>query len=171
VHRRLALLAPPLLLAACGSSSPKAQAPAKPPAAQFLHVHARRHAVDLTLIAGDGAGNNGFNFDGYGRGELTVIVPRGWRVSVHFRNAGSERSSCVVVDGPDATTTAFPSASTPSPSTGLEQGASATFSFTASRTGSYRFASTVAGQELARMWDVLEVTKGGRPSISARRGP
>jgi hypothetical protein len=138
---------------------------------RFLSIESARHAIVLTLIAGDGGGNNGFNFDGYGRGELLVSVPRGWSVTVRFRNAASVPNSCAVVSGPDASTTAFPGASTPDPIGGLESGATATFSFRADRSGSYRLASLVAGHEQARMWDVLEVTAGGRPSISARPGP
>ena len=149
----------------------RSAAPSKPAPQQFLRVHAARRAVELTLIAGDGRGNNGFNFDGYGRGELIVSVPRGWRVTVHYKNAGSFRSSCAVVSGPSATRPAFPGASTPNPVIGLGSGGAATFSFTATRVGTYRLASLVSGDELARMWDVLEVTPGGRPSISARPGP
>jgi hypothetical protein len=156
-----------------GNSSPPAakRAASKPSPRQFLRVHAARHAVELTLIAADGAGNNGFNFDGYGRGELMVSVPRDWRVTVHFKNAGSLRSSCAVVTGPSASRPAFAGATTPDPVTGLSNGETATFSFTATRVGTYRLASLVSGEELARMWDVLEVTRGGRPSISARPGP
>lgn len=143
----------------------------KPAPAQFLSVHAASRTVDLTLIAADGESNSGFNFDDYGRGELLVSVPRGWRVTVHFQNDGPLRNSCAVVAGPDATTVAFPGATTPNPVSGLAAGARATFSFTASRAGSYRFASIVPGHEAARMWDVLVVTSGGRPSISARAGP
>jgi len=54
---------------------------------------------------------------------------------------------------------------------GLSTGGKATFSFVASRAGSYRLASLVPGEEEARMWDVLEVARGGTPSISARPGP
>lgn len=123
------------------------------------------------MIAADGPGNNGFNFDGYGRGEMLVSVPQGWRVTVRFRNAGSLFNSCAVVTGLAATTLAFAGASTPNPVRGLASGASDTFSFSATRTGSYRLASLVPGHEQARMWDVLEVTRGGRPAISARPGP
>jgi hypothetical protein len=156
-----------------GSASPTVRVGtlAKPPPSRFLRVHAARRAVELTLIAGDGSRNNGFNFDGYGRGELLVSVPRGWLVTVHFRNASSRRSSCAVVAGPSATRPAFAGASTSMPLVGLGNGGTATFSFSAAVVGTYRIASLVLGQELARMWDVLVVTRDGHPSIRARPGP
>lgn len=123
------------------------------------------------MIAADGDENNGFNFDGYGRGQLLVRIPLGWEVTVRFRNGGSRFESCAVVSGPGATAPAFPGATTPDPVTGLAPGGTAAFSFTATRAGSYRLASMVPGHELARMWDVLDVTRGGRPSIGARPGP
>lgn len=169
------MLGPAVLLAGCGSTSSPVQKavalPKKPAPGQFLHVSAAQHAVDVTLIAADGGSNNGFNFDGYGRGELLVRVPRGWRVTVHCKNNGPLRNSCVVVSGLEAAAPAFPGATTPNPVMGLGSGASASFSFTPTHTGVYRLASLVAGHEQARMWDLLEVTSGGRPSISARPGP
>jgi hypothetical protein len=90
---------------------------------------------------------------------------------VHCKNDGPLRNSCVVVSGLEAAAPAFPGATTPSPVEGLGSGASAAFSFTPTHTGSYRLASLVAGHEQARMWDVLDVTRDGRPSISARPGP
>jgi uncharacterized cupredoxin-like copper-binding protein len=41
----------------------------------------------------------------------------------------------------------------------------------ARRTGSFRIACLVPGHEQARMWDVLDVVRGGHPSIAARPGP
>lgn len=145
--------------------------PKKPAPGQFLQVMAATHAVELTLVAADGGSNNGFNFDDYGRGELLVRVPQGWHVTVHCKNDGPLRNSCAVVSGPFPTAPAFPGATTPSPVVGLGSGESASFSFTPTRTGIYRLASLVAGHMQARQWDVLEVTRGGRPSISARPGP
>lgn len=164
------------LLAGCGRAVPPSAlrtvaAPKKPAPEQFLRVSASHHSVALTLIAGDGRGNNGFNFDGYGRGELLVRVPAGWRVHVRCTNKAALRNSCGVVSGPNPTTLAFPGASTPDPSVGLGSGESADFSFTPTRPGLYRLASLVPGHEQARMYAVLEVTRGGRPSISARPGP
>lgn len=164
------------LLAGCsGSAAPAtrstAAGPKRPAPQQFLRVSAARHSVALTLIAGDGRSNNGFNFDGYGRGELLVRVPRGWRMLVRCTNKSTLRNSCGVVSGPNPTALAFTGASTPDPTVGLGGGESAAFAFTPTRPGIYRLASLVPGHEQARMYVVLEVTRGGRPSISARPGP
>jgi hypothetical protein len=142
-----------------------------PNPAQFLVSSTAHKLVKLTLLAGLGGTNNGFNFDGYGRGELQVRVPLGWRVVVDCENRGGMRHSCAIVKGSLATTPAFRGASTKQPTLGLFPGAKATFSFTASRTGSFRIACLVPGHEQARMWDVLVVGRGGRPSISVRPGP
>jgi hypothetical protein len=144
---------------------------ARPRPAQFLTWSAPHRVVHLTLLAGLGSNNNGFNFDGYGRGELQVRVPLGWRVVVDCENRGGLRHSCAIVKGSLASTPAFRGASTKQPIVGLFPGTKATFSFIAGRTGSFRIACLVAGHEQARMWDVLEIARGGRPSISVRPGP
>lgn len=143
----------------------------KPDPRRFLQVDARQRVVSLTLWAGYGSSNNGFNFDGYGRGELMVTVPLHWRVRVTCANRGSMRHSCAVVPGPMTATLAFKGASSPQPIVGLSPGRTATFSFVASKLGSYRIACLVPGHEEARMWDVLEVVRAGKPAISARPGP
>ncbi len=152
-----------------GASAPATAGGPNP--APFLSSNAARKLVHLTLLAGLGGANNGFNFDGYGRGELEVRVPLGWRVVVDCENRGGMRHSCAIVRGSLATTPAFRGASTKQPVIGLFPGAKAAFSFTASRTGSFRIACLVPGHEQARMWDVFVVGRGGRPSISVRPGP
>lgn len=164
-----------LPLLGCGVSSAALRRAAYPPSlkpdpAQFMRVDSPRRSVELTLIAADGQSNNGFNFDGYGRGELLVRVPRGWRLTVRCENHGVRYESCAVVSGPGATQLAFPGATTSGPVQGMPGGGAATFTFRASRLGTYRLASLVPGHEQARMYAVLEVTRGGRPSISARPG-
>jgi hypothetical protein len=144
---------------------------AKPDPRRFLRVDASAHVVSLTLVAAYDGDNNGFNFDGYGRGELLVTVPLRWRVRVTCTNRGALRHSCAVVSGPMTATPAFRGATTRDPVRGLAQGETQTFSFVAARAGSFRLACLVPGHELARMWDVLEIVRGARPSISARPGP
>jgi hypothetical protein len=134
-----------------------------PPPGRFLAVDANRHRVTITLIASYDGTNGGFNFDGYSR-ELMWTVPRGWRVRVLCENRGPLRHSCAVVRR-GSTKPAFRGATTPQPRIGLEAGHTARFSFRARRTGVYRLASLVPGQEAARMWDVLKIVRRGKPSV------
>jgi sulfocyanin SoxE-like protein len=159
------VLLAPLLAAAVASHA------AKPPPGRFLSWNARRRTATVTLVAAYDSTNHGFNFDGYGRGELLVTVPVGWRISVLCRNRGPLRHSCAVVRGPMEAAPAFRGATTADPVAGLEAGDSARFTFTASRVGTFRLACLVPGHEEARMWDVLDVARSSRPSIVARPGP
>jgi sulfocyanin SoxE-like protein len=135
-----------------------------PPPGRFLAVDAHRHRVTITLIASYDGTNGGFNFDGYSR-FLMWTVPRGWTVRVVCKNHGSLRHSCAVVQGSDSTKPAFHGAATPHPRTGLEQGQTARFTFRANKTGVFRVACLVPGHENARMWDVLKIRRGGKPSV------
>src|SRR5947209_8239071 len=135
-----------------------------PPPHRFLAVDARRHRVTITLIASYNGENGGFNFDGYSR-YLMWTVPRGWTVRVVCTNRGPLRHSCAIVQGAGSAKPAFPGAATPQPRLGLEAGHTARFTFHASKKGVYRFACLVRGHEDARMWDVLKITRGGKPSV------
>ena len=155
-------LASTFLLAVAGTA-----VAARPNPAQFFTWSKRHRLVQLTLLAGLGSSNNGFNFDGYGRGELQVRIPLGWRVVVDCENRGGMRHSCAIVKGALTMAPAFTGAATQE----LSPGSKATFSFVASRVGSFRIACLVPGHEQARMWDVLTVARGEMPSISVRPGP
>ena len=42
--------------------------------------------VTLDIVAGFDANNGALNFNGYYTGDMTVVVPVGWTVDIHFRN-------------------------------------------------------------------------------------
>jgi Sulfocyanin (SoxE) domain len=182
-RRLLAVVVLGALASGCGSSHPRANAgsttasrraavpPGRPDPRRFLHWSRAGRSVKLTLAAGLGSSNAGYNFDGYGRGELLVTVPLGWRVTIECVNRSSRRASCAVVPSTQRGGPAIPGATVPHPVSGLAPGARASFAFTTRGTGSYRLASLVPGQAGARMFDVLEVVRSGVPSASARRGP
>jgi hypothetical protein len=135
-----------------------------PPPHKFLAVDAHRHRVTITLIASYDGENGGFNFDGYSR-FLMWTVPRGWTVRVVCTNRGPLRHSCAVVRGPNSAKPVFRGAATPQPQVGLEAGHTARFTFRAGKKGVYRFASLVPGDQSARIWDVLKITRRGKPSV------
>jgi len=137
-------------------------AKAPPSPSRFLAVDAHRHRVTITLVASYDGTNGGFNFDGYSR-FLMWTVPRGWMVRVVCQNRGPLRHSCAVVPNAVSTKPVFRGATTPQPLIGLEAGSTARFSFRASKTGVFRFTCLVPGHEAARMWDVLKITRGGKP--------
>jgi hypothetical protein len=128
---------------------------------RFLAVDALRHRVTLTLVASYNDANNGFNFDGYWGGRLLLSVPLGWRVRILCENRGPLRNSCAVVAG---FRIAFRGATTAP----LSAGGKASFTFVASRRGTYRLASLVPGHEEARMYDVLDVGKTSRVELTTR---
>jgi sulfocyanin SoxE-like protein len=180
--RLLAVLVLGALASGCGASHHRATAvstttataavpPGHPDPRRFLRSSRAARSAQLTLAAGLGSSNNGYNFDGYGRGELLVTVPVGWRVTIVCENRSSRRASCALVPSTQQGGPVIPGAATPNPVTGLAPGARASFSFTPRATGSYRLVSLVPGQAGARMFDILDVVRGGVPSVNARSGP
>jgi uncharacterized cupredoxin-like copper-binding protein len=138
------------------------------PLARYLSVDAAAHAVTLTLIGGLGSAGGGLNFNGTVDGRMVVSVPKGWRVTVDFKNEGSLNHSAAIVANARSTKPAFPGASTPNPTVGQATGQSATFSFVASRVGTYRIACLVPGHEDAGMWAAFRVLPKGLPSIALK---
>lgn len=113
----------------------------------------------------------GFNFNGYGKGEVLVEIPQGWRVDVRCINdSRSMRHSCALVRDL-AVSPAFPGAASPSPMGGLPPGGAAAFSFLAANRGTYRIVCLVPGHEQDGMWDVLDVTRSRRPNVVLLRRP
>jgi hypothetical protein len=149
----------------CGGSHAGGQ-----PFHRWIAFDAQRRTVRLALIPAYNDVYGGFNFNGYGKGQVLVQVPRGWRVVVRCSNerAGGPHS-CAIVKGTEASAPAFPGAASPAPLSGLPAGGSATFTFVANRLGVYRIASLVRSDEQAGMWDVVAVTASRRPSVTLLR--
>lgn len=167
--RRFALAAS---LIAVVLAVPHASAHATTP--RWLTVNAKAHAVTLTVIAGYSDALGGFNFDGYGHGQMVVSVPVGYRVNVVFSNRGKYPHSAAFVAyarrGDTAGyTPAFRGAISPDAADGIMAGTVQRFSFVAGKVGSYALVCGVPGHESAGMWDVLKVTRGGHASLTIQR--
>jgi Sulfocyanin (SoxE) domain len=133
----------------------------------YLRVDPSTQTAVITLIAGHPASDYQFNYDGYGSGSLVITIPVGWQVTVQCENRGTVPNSCAVVSGKSDKQPLEQGWSTADPMRGLDPGQSATFVFTPLKTGSYRIASLVDGNEASGMWADLEVTAGGRPTVAA----
>jgi hypothetical protein len=160
-------LATTAVLAGCGT---RAQHP-KPLSAWLSYDSVQRTATITVVPAYDNA-YGGFNFNGYAKGEVAVIVPVDRRVAVRCANTGQGgHHSCAIVRGPGATRPAFPRASSPHPVSGLGPGRTASFSFLTRAPGVYRIASLVPNDERAGMWDVLEIKRVRLPRVTLLRRP
>jgi len=134
---------------------------------KWLHVDNTKKSAVLVLDAAMGSVNSGFNFDGYAKGQMVVSIPAGWKVTARCTNdSKTVPHSCAIVTKAGSTVPAFTGSATPSPTTGLAPGKSATFSFTPTTPGTYRIDCLVPGHDPAGMWDTLQVTNGGAPSLT-----
>jgi Sulfocyanin (SoxE) domain len=163
--RFLAALLTMGVLGGCGGASRPSE-----PLRRWLEYDVSQRAVTVTLIPDYNGVYSGFNFNGYGKGQVLVDVPRGWRVTVHCANTRSAgRHSCAVVKGPGNRRPAFRGAASSDPFVGLHPGESDTFSFTADSLGVFRLACLVPQHERAGQWNVLAVTRDRLPSVRLLR--
>jgi Sulfocyanin (SoxE) domain len=126
--------------------------------------------VIVRLIAAYNGAYGGFNFNGYGKGQVLVDIPKGWRVRVSCTdNSSSLSHSCAIVRGVGTTALAFPGSASSRAQAGLSPHHSTTFSFVAAHVGRFRIACLVDGHELAGMWDVLDVSHSRLPSVTLLR--
>jgi hypothetical protein len=154
-----------LALLAAGGSGCGASARKSEPLSAWLSFDSSARTVTLRLIAAYNDAYGGFNFNGYGKGQVLIDVPRGWRVNVRCsNNSSSMLHSCAVVRGVGGGAPVFPGAASPDPHDGLPPHHQAVFSFRAARTGTYRIVCLVPGHEQAGMWDVLDVTRDRVPA-------
>lgn len=137
---------------------------------RWLTYQASAKTATLKLVAAYNGNSGGFNYDGYGNGKMVVSIPTGWKVTVNLTNKSSLPHSAAIVTNASATTPAFSGASIPSAelTSGIGQGQTATFTFTAGAPGTYRIACLVPGHEALGMWDTLQVTSGGTPSVNVK---
>jgi hypothetical protein len=131
-----------------------------------MKIDADQRVVRLLFVgAADGA-NGTMNFNGYGNGDMTVVVPLGWKVEVEFQNKGlGALPHSLVVINPvtplpvEGGVPAFPRALTVKLVPGLLAGETDSFEFVASREGRFLFFCGVTGHGVAGMWDYLEVSR------------
>lgn len=148
-----------------------AHRPNRAKANAFLVSVPRRHTVRLLLEAGLGTANGGLNFDGYAKGQMTILIPRGWRVDVTFENQATDLGHSAVVTGWSWPLTGsgpkpvFAGAASPDAALGTPHGKVVHFHFAATRNGRYRLVCAVPGHADLGMWDVVVVS----PHLKAPR--
>jgi sulfocyanin len=149
-------------------------APAQAVDQSWLQVDTVTKTVAFQLVAGLTGLNGALNFNGFRDGGLTLAVPVGWTVVMHFRNHDGmlPHSAEVIADthplptGPVAP--AFPRAFTLRLDQGLISEQTDDLRFIADKGGSYLIFCGVPGHGAAGMWVRFEVSGSVRkPSLAA----
>jgi sulfocyanin len=149
-----------------------APAPAVDPS--WLQVDTATRTATFQLVAGLTGLNGALNFNGFRDGELTLTVPLGWTVVMHFRNHDGmlPHSAEIIPDthplptGPVAP--AFARAFTVRLDQGLISEQTDDMRFIADRGGSYLIFCGVPGHGAAGMWIRLAVSGSlQKPSLVA----
>jgi len=154
----------------------RAQDPAPAPVVDpsWLQVDTVTKTATFQLVAGLTGLNGALNFNGFRDGGLTLTVPVGWTVAMHFRNHDGmlPHSAEIIPDshplptGPVAP--AFPRAFTLRLEQGLVSEQTDDLRFIADKGGSYLIFCGVPGHGAAGMWVRLEVSGSvHRPSLAA----
>jgi hypothetical protein len=124
--------------------------------AVYVDMKAKKVVFDVTAAAT--TGNNGFNFNGYAKGQANFTVPVGWLVNFIFQNNQALPHSLAVVNtlqpGPHVT----PLTSTPNPTQGLSGTGKQYAGFTALEPGKFYLVCLVPGHIAAGMWDHFTVS-------------
>jgi len=140
----------------------------------WLHADTVTRTATFQLVAGLTGVNGALNFNGFRDGGLTLTVPLGWTVLLHFRNHDGmlPHSAEIIADthplpvGPVAP--AFARAFTLRLDQGLVSEQTDDLRFIADRGGSYLIFCGVPGHGAAGMWVRLAVSGSVRkPSVAA----
>lgn len=165
-----------LVLLWLGAGMAAAQAPPGPPKVDpsWLHVDLAGKTAEFTLIAGLTGSNGALNFNGFRDGQLTLTVPRGWNVALHFRNHDGmlPHSAEVISDTRPLPTgpapAAFDRAFTIRLAEGLPPQGEDDIRFVADKVGSFLIWCGVPGHGTQGMWIRFRVSgKARRPTVTA----
>ena len=140
----------------------------------WLQVDTTTKTVTFQLVAGLTGLNGALNFNGFRDGGLTLTVPLGWNVVMHFRNHdGMLPHSAEVIDTVhplplQPVSPAFPKAFTVRLAEGIPSEGRDDLLFIADKGGSYLIFCGVPGHGASGMWIRLMVSNSvSQPSLAA----
>ncbi len=143
----------------------------------WMKFDPEKQVVQLLLVGAADATLGTMNYNGYGNGDMTIIIPFGWKVEVTFRNKGlgAIPHSLAIVNESIAMPLeggiiAFPRATTVKLVPGLLAGEEDSFKFVANKEGRFLLFCGVTGHGIQGMWDYLIVSKEAKvPSVLVSR--
>lgn len=184
-----------VFLAACGGGEPAdsgaPEAPSQPAAAaapagpaaptgpmtvpDWYQVDHDARTVHLTVVAGEIADNNYWNFNSAIRGELAITVPEGYEVTIDFENRDPNMAHSLGISSelvnftvPPSPEPVFPGAVTSNPQSMVDAtmpGESETITFVADQAGNYSMVCYIAGHSAVGMWLFFNVSGDGQAGV------
>jgi sulfocyanin len=172
MRQSTAVIVATLLLGAVNARAQSAVAAKIDPT--WVRVVAATKTAEFQLVAGLSAANGGMNFNGFDKGGLTLTVPLGWNVVIHFKNEDQNLPHSVEIIS-DTTALplgpvrpAFEKASTGKLEQGFSAGQGNDFRFLAAKDGSFLIFCAVPGHGAAGMWIRLAVSAtADKPTLAA----
>ena len=147
----------------------------------WMTVDVSAQKVTMDVVAGFNPNNSNWNLNGYYEGDMTVVVPEGWRVEITFTNRDGDVPHSLVVmadPGPDnlplqagREQAAFARSYSKSPERGISAGDQDTISFKADKTGDFLWFCGVPGHGQSGMWTRFTVeAKTDEPYVTIAAG-
>ena len=144
----------------------------------WMSVDEAGQSVTIELIAGKDDSNNRWNFNGFSRGNGTIVVPAGYTVTINFRNDDPNIAHSV---GVDAQTGNFPatfqdpqpvfagaiSSSPTSMQEATQPGASESLTFAADAAGEYALICYIPAHAATGMWIRFNVSADGEVGFAS----
>jgi len=142
----------------------------------WMKVDNAKKTVSLDIHAGQTPDNNHWNFNGYDKGNATITVPEGYKVTLKFTNDDPSLAHSIGVDSAYATFPAtftnpqpiFSGAISPDPTDptkATQPHKSQTLTFTASKAGSYTLNCFIPGHAMTGMWIHFDVSSDGKAGV------
>lgn len=153
-----------------------AEAPAELTMADWITVDESARTVTIDLVAGQTDANNRWNYNGHASGDVTVVVPQGYEVTIDFSNADPVNPHSVVVMSPmdpwpaqftDAQPV-FDGAMSSNPTdmqAATMPNESETITFTASEAGEYALVCLIPAHAITGMWIGFRVSADGSSGL------
>jgi sulfocyanin len=134
----------------------------------WMTIDAADKSVAMEIIAGWDPDNGALNYNGFFEGQLTVVVPVGWKVSIHFVNHDGDLPHSLLITRPypkgsfpdvaGQDQVAIPRAYSRSPDTGIDANQDDQIDFTVKEPGQYYMFCGAQGHAHGGMWNKFEVS-------------